>query len=173
MKNTRGAKLTGLAAVLICMPSCAWQGAFATLGTFTRGEYQFSATSIIKDDGYCLYDGFSTWARRGKQEDRLLVVGDQCEILSAQTKPIFVDADIPLTTSDYREIFPMLQSRNEVSFKENGASAMAISLKDEQPTFVTKEAGRYVFWYRRALNPDDGGIGVRVIDRQGVFVIEK
>ena len=67
----------------------------------------------------------------------------------------------------------MLQARNEVSCKENGASAMAICLKDEQPTFVTKETGRYVFWYRRALNPDDGGISVGVIDRQGVFVIEK
>jgi hypothetical protein len=171
MKLLRLSLLLGFASALLTMPSCAMQSATSKDMNFVKGSYEFKAKSIDRSQNYCLYSGVATIESKEPENEKILVINADCRQLSKAVNPIFVDSNVGLSAKDYRAILLLLEEHNKNICDKTKGAAILMCFKNESPNFVSFENGKYIFWYRRALNPGDVGIGVNVIKKGNKFVV--
>lgn len=161
----------GFASALLAMPSCAMQSATSKDMAFVKGSYEFKAKSIDRSQNYCLYSGVSTIENEEPESGKILIINAGCRQLSKAVNPIFVDSNVALTAKDYRKILVLLEQHNKSICDKNKDVPILMCLKGESPNFVSFENDKYVFWYRRALNPGDAGIDINVVKKGNKFVV--
>lgn len=171
MKLIKLSFVVGFASTLLTVPSCAMQSATSKDMTFVKGSYEFKAKSIDRSQNYCLYSGVATIENKEPENEKILVINTDCMQLSKAVNPIFVDSNVGLSAKDYREILLLLEQHNKSICDKNKDVPILMCLKGESPNFVSFENDKYVFWYRRALNPGDAGIDVSVVKKGNKFVV--
>jgi hypothetical protein len=157
-----------LAAGVAFVAGCATVAQAPSSQVYGTGDYRFTARDVRKSDAICLFEGVATYPGREEEPGKLVAIGERCEVLREVANPIHVEADVDLTVEDYREILAMIRAATGHCEETSGGTPL-LCLKDEMPRFVTRDGDGYVFWYGRAVNPGDGGIGMVVIRRNGRF----